>query len=58
MELDITIIEIINKDNIDKDEIEELVNTKINTSFEEYSKLHMTESEGSVVKKFIPFDAV
>ena len=28
------------------------------TSFEEYSKLHMTESEGSVVKKFIPFDAV
>lgn len=44
--------------NANKDEIEELVNTKINTSFEEYSKLHMTESEGSVVKKFIPFDAV
>ena len=44
--------------NLDKEQIEEIVNDKINISFEEYSKLHSLQTEGNVVKKFIPFDSI
>ena len=45
-----------------KDDMEDLVDNTINTSFAEYSKLSLGEAEGpspssgNIVKKFIPFD--
>ena len=44
--------------NANKDQVEEMVNTKINTSFDTYSKLREIPTGSSVVKKFIPFDTV
>jgi CarD family transcriptional regulator len=47
--------------NSKKEEIEEMVNSKIDISFMEYSKLDNTEvvpKEGSAIKKFISFDSV
>jgi len=47
--------------NSKKEEIEEMVNSKIDISFMEYSKIDNTEvapKEGSSIKKFISFDSV
>ena len=43
-------------ENSSKDEIEELVNNTINTSFTEYSKNIANATPDNIVKKFIPFN--
>ena len=42
----------------DKDTVEELVDDKINTSFNEYSKMNIQEENKDIAKKFISFDSV
>lgn len=42
--------------NSEKSIIEEMVDTKINNSFETYGKIHLTPEDGNAVKKFIPFN--
>jgi len=54
----ILISELTLAENSSKEAIEETVNAKINTSFEEYSKLHGINEGNNVVKKFISFDSV
>ncbi len=45
--------------NSKTEEIEELVDNKINVSFNEYSKLASVESgDNNIAKKFIPFDSI
>ena len=43
-------------ENLDKEEVEELVNTEINTSFTEYSNSILNIPSDSIVQKFIPFN--
>ena len=43
-------------ENSNKDEVEELVNNTINTSFTEYSKNIANVTPDNIVKKFIPFN--
>ena len=43
-------------ENSNKDEVEELVNNTINTSFTEYSKNITNVTADNIVKKFIPFN--
>ena len=43
-------------ENSSKEEMEEIVNNTINTSFAEYSKSAVKEVPDNIVKKFIPFN--
>ena len=45
-------------ENSKKEEIEEMVNSKIDISFMEYNKADKTETSAKTVKKFISFDSV
>ena len=43
-------------ENLNKEEVEELVNNKINTSYAEYSQIIANTPADNIVKKFIPFN--
>lgn len=45
-------------ENSKKEDIEEMVNSKIDLSFMEYNKADKTETSANTVKKFISFDSV
>ena len=45
-------------ENSSKEDIEEMVNSKIDLSFMEYNKVGPAETEGKTMKKFISFDSV